>query len=109
MCIIIFAGIYPIPLYETGLDLDAEIVGDVDDKNFFQKNYGKGQRFPGGPSCLYKGVRVPCMCWWSKKGSITLKILVDIFAALDGLKVFEVDRDAGILSFLLVDGYGSRV
>ena len=57
---------------------------------------------------MYKGVSVHCMCRWSKKRSITSEILVDIFAALDDLKVFEVDRAASILPFLLIDGHVSR-
>ena len=57
---------------------------------------------------MYKGVRVTCMYQWSKKGPITLEILVDILTALDDLKVFEINMAAGILPFLLVDGHGSR-
>ena len=68
-------------------------------------NYGKGKRFPGSLSCVYKGVSVHCMCRWSKKGSITSEILDHILAALDDLKVFEVDKAASILPFLLIDGH----
>ena len=57
---------------------------------------------------MYKGVRIPGMCCWSKNGSITLDILVDILAAREHLKGFEVNRAAGILHFLLVDGHGAR-
>jgi len=52
MCIIIFVGIDRIPLYKTGLDLDTEVVGGVDNNTLFKKNYGTCKRFQGGPSCL---------------------------------------------------------
>ena len=57
---------------------------------------------------MYKDVHLPCMVPWSKKGSITSDILVSILTSLDDLKVFEVNRAAGFLPFLLVDGHGSR-
>ena len=109
MCVIIFAGKERNPLWETGLDMCAPIEGNVGDLYFMQKNSGAGKQFPGGPSCTYKDVTVPCLCRWSKKGGITTKILCNILAALNNLKVLEEYRRNGIKLFLLVDGHRSRL
>ena len=62
MCCIIFTGTRPLALCETGLDLLAETVGNVSDIDFFEKNCGPGKRFPGGPTCRFRGKDVPCFC-----------------------------------------------
>lgn len=74
--------------------------------SFIKANSGKGKRFPGGPTCAYKGVKVPCMCRWTEKGSITSEILRDIVKTLDSLDLF--DRSNGKRPFFLLDGHGSR-
>ena len=108
MCVVIFSGKVRQPLTETGLDLSVDVVGDIGDINYFRNNNGLGKRFPGGPSCEYKGVKIPCLCRWSEKGGITTHILVDILAALDTLHIFDADRECGFKPFLLVDGHRSR-
>ena len=55
---------------------------------------------------LLKGKNVPCLITNSEKGSITGKILRDMLATLDTLKVFP--RDNNITPFLLLDGHQSR-
>ena len=107
MCIIIFSGEQPSTIVETGLDLEAETFGDPNGADFFENNSGPGKRFPGGPTCNFKGVDIPCLCRWSSKGSITAEILVDILSTVDHYKVF--DRTTGRKPFLLVDGHGSRI
>ena len=107
MCIVIFAGETPNTLTETGLDLDAETYGCPTDADFFEQNSGPGKRFPGGPTCHFNGVDVPCLCRWSTKGSITAEILKDILETLDHLEVFR--RDERMKPFLLVDGHHSRL
>ena len=59
---------------ETGLDLSAEAIGDMSDDDYFENNSGKGERFPSGPTCYFRGVEVPCFCAWSNKGGITSDI-----------------------------------
>ena len=45
MCCIFFAGITENPLYELGLDLTVDIIGDHTDDDFFTKTLGKGRHF----------------------------------------------------------------
>ena len=83
MCCIIFTGVKPVALCKTGLDLAAETIGHNSDDDFFEKNSGKGKRFPGGSTCNFRGKEIPCFCAWSEKGGITAEILVAIFKTLD--------------------------
>ena len=68
VCIVICSSIQPNAMVETGLDLMAETIGSAIDDNFFEKNSGKGKKFPGGPTCKFEGKQIPCLCRWSKKG-----------------------------------------
>ena len=104
MCIIIFAGLRPNALYETGFDPDAEMFGNKLDHEFLEKNTGKVKVFPCGPTCHFNGKYIPCFCAWSKNGSVTSHILADILAELDLHEVIE--RKNGVKPFLLLDGHG---
>ena len=106
MCVIIFAGLKPNALYETGFDPFAARTGDWEDKDFLEKNTGQGKMFPCGPTCTFKGRDIPCFCRWSANGSVTSKILKEILETLDFYGV--ADREGGTLPFLLLDGHGSR-
>lgn len=106
MCVIIFAGLKPNALYETGFDPFAARTGDLEDKDFLEKNTGQGKMFPCGPTCMFKGRDIPCFCRWSANGSVTSKILKEILETLDFYGV--ADREGGTLPFLLLDGHGSR-
>ena len=94
-------------LYECGMDIFAEQIGEVGDEDFFEKNSGKGKLYPGGPTCTFQGKIVPTLTRFSPKGSITTEILVDIVGTLDHIGVF--DRSEGKIPFLLLDGHGSRI
>ena len=107
MCVVIFSGKRENILWETEIDFFAKTESDVSDAKYFEKNSGANKRFPGGPTCIFQGKEVPCLTRWSEKGSITSAILVDILATLDHIGVF--DRINGKLSFLLLDGHGSRL
>ena len=107
MCVIIFAGKRENKLYECGMDVFAEQIGEVGDEDFFEKNSGKGKLYPGGPTCTFQGKIVPTLTRFSPKGSITTEILVDIVGTLDHIGVF--DRSEGKIPFLLLDGHGSRI
>ena len=83
MCVIIFSGKKENTLSETGLDLSAEFIGDLDNPYFFGKNSGKGKAFTGGPSCHFRGKDTSYLCRWTENGSITVDILREILATLD--------------------------
>jgi hypothetical protein len=89
MCIVIFTGEIPNTLTETGLDLEAEIFGCPTDADFFEQKSGLGKCFPGGLTCHFEEMEVPCLYRWITKGLITVEILKDILEILDYLKVFK--------------------
>jgi len=66
---------------------------------FFANNSGKGKRFPGGSTCNFKGVEVPCFCRWSKKGGITTTILTDMLKHLTPLTYSPAQTVASHLYF----------
>ena len=101
MSIIIFSGEQPSTIVETGLDIEDDTVGHPDDGGFFENNSGPGKQFPGGPTCNFCGVDIPCLFRWSSKGSITSEILKDILSTIDHYKVYG--RTNGRKPFLLVD------
>ena len=106
LCVIIFSGKQPNMDVESGIDIMAEVNGKYDDADFHMKNLGPGKMFPGGPTCTFNGVEVPCMCRWTPKGSITSDILRDMIKTLDELEI--VDCLEGKKPFLLQDGHASR-
>ena len=76
---------------------------------------GKGNVFPGGPTCEYNGKQIPVFVTNSKSGGITPEILVDI---LKHLVIYGItDRNYGITDrdegdsppCLLMDGHDSRL
>lgn len=95
------------PLYKTGMDQFVDIEGLASEEDFFDKNSGEEKLYPGGPMCTFKGVEVPCMCWWTPKGSVDSSILLDIVKTLDILNVFKTERKEGMKPMLLVDAHGS--
>merc|ERR1740124_632598 len=101
------AGENPKAEVETGINVFAEAVGSVGDNDYFEKNSGKDKKYPCGPTCTVRGVKVPCLVRWSPKGSITSEILADICGTLDYLKMF--DRSGGTMPFFLLDGHGSQI
>ena len=110
MCVIIFSGERNRDLIELGVDPFIEkedIIGDVSDGDYIIKNTGKGKLFPTGPECQYKGKTIPCMCRWSKNGSMTGEILKDVVHTLDTYQLFN--RSNGKKPFFLLDGHNSRL
>jgi len=106
LCLIIIAGVREKLSVETGIDPIAITTGDVTDEDFFDKNFGPGKLYPGGPTCVFKGKEIPCMVRWSPKGSITSPILAEALAHIDNFNVME--RRNGLYPFLLLDGHNSR-
>ena len=105
---VIFSGKICHPLTETGLNISVDVVGNMDDRDYFRSNNGFGRHFPGDLNCKYKGKTIPCLCQWSERDGITTKILVDILSELDTLHIFDTDRGKGVNPFLLFDGHISR-
>lgn len=111
MCVVIIQGKTRNILFETGVDLDADAIGekkDEEDYEFFLNNIGKDKLYPGGPTCNFKGKDVPCMVEFSDSGGITSSILTKIFQTIDTLKIYENDRNEGLRPYIILDGHQSR-
>jgi len=107
MCVVIMTGVQQKTEHEIGIDILADMVGTIDDPDYYDNNIGPGKRFPGGPTCEFRGKKVPCMVRWSKKGGITSEILTDCLRTMDELELFP--RIDGLRPFFIVDGHGSRL
>ena len=119
MCVVLIEGKVYNPLIETGINNEAV---DVDlllqhiqaksEFEFLTQNLGgrgnDSKLFPGGPSCVYKGVTVPCFVRFTEGGGMNGKILKDIFATMDKLHLFDDHRKQGRRPFMLLDGHQSR-
>ena len=106
LCLVIIAGMREMYEIETGIDVEADAIGDPTDPDYFEKNRGKGRIYPMGPECVYKGKTIPCLVRWSPNGSITSQILRDAVHTLDYHDIF--DRSNQKMPFLLLDGHQSR-
>ena len=88
MCILIIAGKRPMALVEMGINNSAAIVGEEGDANFFDNNYGEEKLFPGGPTCDFRGKKVPCFIRWNEKGGMTSDILTKALTQKDHWELF---------------------
>lgn len=61
MCCVIFAAKVLKGYEGTGLNIHADEIGTIDDKEYIKNNSGKGKRFPGGPTCEVNGKQVPTL------------------------------------------------
>ena len=55
ICLVIVKGKEPKTDVEIGIDIFVDEVGSIEEEDYFEKNFGEGKRFPGGPTCTYKG------------------------------------------------------
>jgi len=62
MCVVVMASDNPKPEVETGIDFFAEQIGASIDRDYIINNTGKGHKFPGGPTCIIRGVRSYASC-----------------------------------------------
>lgn len=108
MCIIIIEGKERKIEVEMGLDYSVPWDGSPDDADFILKNTGPGKRFPGGPTCHFRGKDIPCLVRMSESGGINEHILVDIFKTLDHYEVFHDARKQGKTPLVMLDGHDSR-
>lgn len=107
LCLVIIAGVQEALNVESGIDPFAtETYGETSDVDYFDKNFGPGKLFPGGPTCKINNKEIPCMVRWTPKGSITSQILAESLQHIDSFEIF--DRTNGKYPFLLLDGHQSR-
>jgi hypothetical protein len=104
MCAIIFAAGEMTQELQLGVDIRAPMV-EGDDS--IRGNYGPGKRYPGAPTCQFRGKTVPPFVCCSPKGGITSELLKAMLERMDSLDLFP-RTDGGPLPFLLLDGHGSR-
>jgi hypothetical protein len=104
MCAIIFAAAEMTQELQLGIDIRAPMV-EGDDS--VRGNYGPGKRYPGAPTCNFRGTIVPPFVCCSPKGGITSELLKSMLERMDSLNLFPRVQ-GGPLPFLLLDGHGSR-
>ena len=72
MCVVLLTGKKRDVSIETGIDTSIDEVDmDVEEGKvfeYFEKNYGEGQIFPGGPTCTFNGKEVPCFVRFAENG-----------------------------------------
>ena len=105
MCAIIFAGSYTTQKLQLGTDIQAPL---VDGEESVRGNYGAGKRYPGGPSCSFRGKIVPPFICCSPKGGITSELLKQMLQRMDELELFPRTL-GGPIPFIQLDGHGSRL
>ena len=108
MCIIIIQGKEMKAHVESGIDISVNPDGDPNGPSFFIDNYGEGKYFPGGPTCIFKGKKIPAMVRWHPSGSITSEFLTDALKELDVRNVMP-RSNPNVKPFILLDGHSSRL
>ena len=114
MCVIIMSGKKADISIAEGIDWDqldqedGELNLDGDEFDFYNRYKGKGNIFPGGPECTYKGKKIPSLIAMTENGGINGEILLAIFKKLDSLDLYTDDRKNGQIPFVLIDGHQSR-
>lgn len=93
--------------WATGIDIFVDPVKEKNNVIPFENNSGKGKYYPGGPSCEFNGITIPCLHVSSPSGGITGTILAKILTKFDAIGI--APRDNGVVPFLLVDGHQSRL
>ena len=58
--------------------------------------------------CFFEGKEIPDFVTFSEGGGINASILTDIFERMDSLQLYNVDKAAGLIPFVLLDGHTSR-
>ena len=70
-------------------------------------NHGAGKRYPGGPSCSFRGCTIPAFVTFSDSGGITSQILTDVLKHIDNCEVFKRQTDS-FTPTIQLDGHHSR-
>ena len=71
-------------------------------------NMEQGGAMQGGPTCTFRGKKLPCFVACSKNASITSEILTDMLAFIDKQNVYDRTRTSK-RPFLILDGHHSRL
>ena len=87
--------------------MGSDIRVPFDDTKTVRENSGPEKRFPGGPTCMFRGVSVPALVTCSPKGSITSDILTAAFKRLDDLGVYQLTPILTL--FASFDAHDSRI
>ena len=87
--------------------LGSDIRVSFDEDSTIEANSGEGKRFPGGPSCIFRGKTIPALITCSPKGSITSDILKSAFQRLDEMSIYQ--RTSTLRPFALFDAHDSRL
>jgi hypothetical protein len=112
LCVVIFAsdksnGV--VANWAEGIDIMVDPVKDEKGEIILSElNFGEGKYFPSGPTCLFRGKRIPYLPLSSPSGGISGELLVEILKWLDFNEVFE-RTPGGPEPFLLLDGHESRL
>jgi hypothetical protein len=94
--------------WTAGLDLTKEIQTGSSASEWWTKNTEEGGAMSGGPTCLFRGVRVPCFIGCSPKASITSVMLRDMLKCMDDLGIWK-RVPGGPVPSLILDGHHSRM
>jgi hypothetical protein len=73
ICIIIFQGKASevSTAWASGIDIKLEPVRDSRGNiEVSESNFGKGKYFPGGPTCTFRGVDIPCATYITEGGNL---------------------------------------
>ena len=93
---------------QLGVDIRADMFVVDDQDHLLSNNYGPNKQYPGGPTCNFRGKKVPSFVGYSPKGGITLQLLTNMLARMDALELSPQILD-GLVPFLLLDGHHSRM
>ena len=61
MCVLIFTKESPDMPTKIEIDLDDGTFGSPGDDDLFAQNSASGEGFPGGPTCHFRSVDIPCL------------------------------------------------
>ncbi len=109
-CVVIFKSDKIEPDFEVKMGIDVRKkpsrnnIGEID----IIASSGKGNYFPGGPSCKYNGKKIDCLTFTSESGGITADILIKILKYFDVKEMFP-QVPGGPIPMLLIDGHQSRL
>ena len=79
----------------SGVNLEAEEIGNLDVPHFISNNSVPGKKFPGGQQCQYKGKIVPFIVTFQESVIMTGIILKQVLHNLDTLEIFDDDHKKG--------------
>jgi hypothetical protein len=111
LCVIIFASEKELISgnWATGIDPTVSPILDEDGEIMLtEDNFGEGKFYPSGPTCLFRGKRVPYLPLVSPSGGITSDLLVEILEHMDELQIFE-RKPGGPTPMIILDGHESRL